>query len=79
MSPRPPSGRRASPPESAGLSLAATGFWNRLDGAIARAAGLAHEETLTGFKWISRAPGLVYGFEEALGYLVNPETVRDKR
>ena len=34
--------------------------------------------TLTGFKWISRAPGLVFGFEEALGYLVNPETVRDK-
>jgi phosphomannomutase len=33
---------------------------------------------LTGFKWISRAPGIVYGFEEALGYLVNPETVRDK-
>jgi len=34
--------------------------------------------TLTGFKWVSRAPGLLYGFEEALGYLVNPETVRDK-
>jgi hypothetical protein len=34
--------------------------------------------TLTGFKWISRAPGIVFGFEEALGYLVNPETVRDK-
>ena len=34
--------------------------------------------TLTGFKWVSRAPGLIYGYEEALGYLVNPETVRDK-
>ena len=34
--------------------------------------------TLTGFKWVSRAPGLLFGFEEALGYLVNPETVRDK-
>ena len=34
--------------------------------------------TLTGFKWVSRAPGLIFGFEEALGYLVNPETVRDK-
>jgi phosphomannomutase len=40
--------------------------------------GLAFRTTLTGFKWISRAPGLVFGFEEALGYLVNPETVRDK-
>ncbi|GAA2921052.1 phosphomannomutase [Microbacterium keratanolyticum] len=47
-------------------------------GAIAEAYGLDFHETLTGFKWISRAPGIVYGYEEALGYLVNPETVRDK-
>ena len=46
--------------------------------AIAKATGLTHVETLTGFKWISRAPDLVFGFEEALGYLVNPSTVRDK-
>ncbi|WP_430645939.1 phospho-sugar mutase [Agromyces sp. GXS1127] len=46
--------------------------------AIARAHGLGFRATLTGFKWISRAPGLVFGFEEALGYLVNPGTVRDK-
>jgi len=47
-------------------------------GAIAEAYGLDFHETLTGFKWISRAPGAVFGFEEALGYLVNPGTVRDK-
>lgn len=47
-------------------------------GAIAAHHGLDFHETLTGFKWISRAPGLVFGFEEALGYLVNPDTVRDK-
>ncbi|WP_022893664.1 phospho-sugar mutase [Agromyces subbeticus] len=46
--------------------------------AIARAYDLDFEATLTGFKWISRPPGLVFGFEEALGYLVNPGTVRDK-
>ncbi len=51
---------------------------SRLLGAIARAAGLAHEETLTGFKWISRVPGLRYGYEEALGYCVDPGQVRDK-
>ncbi|UPL12619.1 phospho-sugar mutase [Microbacterium sufflavum] len=47
-------------------------------GAVAAHHGLDFHETLTGFKWISRAPGIVFGFEEALGYLVNPETVRDK-
>jgi phosphomannomutase len=46
--------------------------------AVARAYDLDFEATLTGFKWISRATNLVFGFEEALGYLVNPETVRDK-
>ena len=45
---------------------------------VAEAHGLAFRETLTGFKWISRTPGMRFGFEEALGYLVNPETVRDK-
>jgi len=45
---------------------------------VARHHGLEFRATLTGFKWISRAPGLVFGFEEALGYLVNPGTVRDK-
>ena len=46
--------------------------------AIAERFGINVAVTLTGFKWISRAPNLIYGFEEALGYLVNPETVRDK-
>ena len=46
--------------------------------AIASAVGLNHVETLTGFKWISRAPDLVFGFEEALGYLVDPDVLRDK-
>jgi phosphomannomutase len=46
--------------------------------AVAERYGLEFADTLTGFKWVSRAPGLVFGYEEALGYLVNPETVRDK-
>ena len=46
--------------------------------AVAEHHGLGFHATLTGFKWISRAPGIVFGFEEALGYLVNPATVRDK-
>ena len=51
---------------------------SRLLSRIAATAGYAHEETLTGFKWISRVPGLLYGYEEALGYCVAPELVRDK-
>ncbi|MDN3495355.1 phospho-sugar mutase [Planococcus sp. APC 4015] len=46
--------------------------------AVAERYGMDFHTTLTGFKWISRAPGMIFGFEEALGYLVNPGTVRDK-
>jgi phosphomannomutase len=47
---------------------------------LAAEAGVAYEETLTGFKWIARAarrrPGhrLVFGYEEALGYAVSDAT-----
>ncbi len=48
-------------------------------GALAAGRGAGYTETLTGFKWISRAaPDLVYGYEEALGYAVAPDLVRDK-
>jgi phosphomannomutase len=50
--------------------------------AVAAARGARFAETLTGFKWIVRAGGagadLVFGFEEALGYCVDPAAVRDK-
>ena len=45
---------------------------------IAAAAGIEYRQTLTGFKWIGRIPGLIYGYEEALGYCVDPQTVKDK-
>jgi len=51
---------------------------SRLLGRIADHAGLRHAETLTGFKWISRVDGLAFGYEEALGYCVDPAHVRDK-
>jgi len=47
-------------------------------GKISLHFGLDHEETLTGFKYVSRVPHLIYGFEEAIGYLVTPSVVRDK-
>ncbi|WP_260636057.1 phospho-sugar mutase [Streptomyces angustmyceticus] len=45
---------------------------------IAAASSLPYEETLTGFKWLARVDGLRYAFEEALGYCVDPQGVRDK-
>jgi phosphomannomutase len=47
-------------------------------GKLAAAAGQPFAETLTGFKWISKVEGLVFGYEEALGYCVDPEHVKDK-
>lgn len=47
--------------------------------AMAAKWGVGYAETLTGFKWLSRAaPDLAYGYEEALGICVAPGMVRDK-
>jgi phosphomannomutase len=67
--------RRGVPPDGV---LASSLVSSRLLSAMADATGLRHEETLTGFKWIARVPGLVYGYEEALGYCVAPQIVHDK-
>ena len=45
---------------------------------IAEDAGVPYATTLTGFKWISRVPDLGFGYEEALGYCVDPRHVADK-
>ncbi|XXQ67644.1 phospho-sugar mutase [Neisseriaceae bacterium B1] len=45
---------------------------------IAEQYGLQSEETLTGFKYIAKVDNLLFGFEEALGYLVDADKVRDK-
>jgi phosphomannomutase len=45
---------------------------------IARDAGIGYATTLTGFKWISKVPGLRFGYEEALGYCCDPAAVKDK-
>ena len=45
---------------------------------MAASYGVAHEETLTGFKWIGRLPDLAFGYEEALGYCVDRAHVADK-
>jgi len=45
---------------------------------VARVNGLGFVETLTGFKWITKVPNLIFGFEEALGYSVDPAHTPDK-
>ncbi|OBB17821.1 phosphomannomutase [Mycobacteriaceae bacterium 1482268.1] len=57
---------------------------SRMLSRIAAAHGARHVETPTGFKWLSRADAdlpdctLVYAYEEAIGYCVDPSAVRDK-
>ncbi|MBM6401056.1 phospho-sugar mutase [Phycicoccus sonneratiae] len=69
---------RGVEPDSPDAVFANSIVSSRLLAAMCRAAGVRHEETLTGFKWIGRVPGLRYGYEEALGYCVDPGHVRDK-
>jgi phosphomannomutase len=68
----------ARTPDGGNGTLAASLVSSPALGEVARRTGLDYEETLTGFKWISRVGGLVFGYEEALGYLVDPDKVRDK-
>jgi phosphomannomutase len=69
---------------SEATAVASTVVSSRMLAAIAKDHGARHVETLTGFKWLSRAdvdlPGctLVYAYEEAIGYCVDPGAVRDK-
>ncbi|MEU1876887.1 phospho-sugar mutase [Streptosporangium sp. NPDC020072] len=62
--------------------VATTIVSSSLLGKIAAEYGVRHAETLTGFKWIMKAgPGLVFGYEEALGYSVGSDAglpVHDK-
>jgi len=66
---------RAAPPRGV---LASSIVSSRLLSRIAADHGLEHRATLTGFKWIARVDDLVLGYEEAIGYCVDPARVRDK-
>jgi phosphomannomutase len=45
---------------------------------LAQFHGLKYQQTLTGFKWISKVPNLSFGYEEALGYCIDPSATPDK-
>ncbi len=40
--------------------------------------GVDFKEVLTGFKWLAKIEDLAFGYEEAIGYAVDSETVNDK-
>lgn len=62
-------------------TLVTTVVSSRLLSKLAAANGVAYAESLTGFKWVVRAPApghrFLFGYEEALGYCIG-EVVRDK-
>ena len=45
---------------------------------VAAHFGLGYKETLTGFKWVAKVPNLIFGYEEALGYCLDPLNTPDK-
>lgn len=45
---------------------------------IANHYGIDFKEVLTGFKWLAKIEELAFGYEEAIGYAVDSETVNDK-
>ena len=59
-------------------TLACSNVSSRLLRRIAAHHGLGFAETPTGFKWIARVPDLIFGYEEALGYCLDPQAVADK-
>lgn len=59
-------------------TLASSLVSSRRLAAIAGHHELPYTSTPTGFKWLARTPGLAFAYEEALGYCVAPEIVRDK-
>ncbi len=71
-------------PVMAATVVASSVVSSRMLAAIAAEHGACHVETLTGFKWLSRADAdlpactLVYAYEEAIGHCVDPASVRDK-
>lgn len=61
-----------------GVTVARSMVSGELLDPVARLRGIVPMVSLTGFKWIARTPGLIFGYEEALGNCVDPSAVRDK-
>lgn len=51
---------------------------SRLLERLCEVRGVGHSATLTGFKWLARVEHMSFGYEEAIGFNVDPTHVKDK-
>ena len=65
---------RTSPPGTFGNSIVSSSILRK----ISAHYGIDFKEVLTGFKWLAKIEDLAFGYEEAIGYAVDSETVNDK-
>ena len=65
---------RTSPLGTFGNSIVSSSILRK----ISAHYGIDFKEVLTGFKWLAKIEDLAFGYEEAIGYAVDSETVNDK-
>ena len=65
---------RTSPQGTFGNSIVSSSILRK----ISAHYGIDFKEVLTGFKWLAKIEDLAFGYEEAIGYAVDSETVNDK-
>jgi phosphomannomutase len=65
---------RTSPQGTFGNSIVSSSILRK----ISANYGIDFKEVLTGFKWLAKIEDLAFGYEEAIGYAVDSETVNDK-
>jgi len=65
---------RTSPEGTFGNSIVSSSILRK----ISAHYGIDFKEVLTGFKWLAKIENLAFGYEEAIGYAVDSETVNDK-
>ncbi len=65
---------RTSPQGTFGNSIVSSSILRK----ISAHYGIDFKEVLTGFKWLAKIEDLAFGYEEAIGYSVDSETVNDK-
>jgi len=65
---------RTSPQGTFGNSIVSSSILRK----ISAHYGIDFREVLTGFKWLAKIEDLAFGYEEAIGYAVDSETVNDK-